>query len=362
VAGTEETAFAWRTGTPEAQGFAPAALATAVGALAERGTSALLIIRRDQIVTEWYAPGWYAHWKHYSASLAKALVGGMSLLVAASAGRLKPDDPAARYVPQWAGDALKARITLRHLATHSSGLEDAEEGGLPHAALPGWKGQFWRRDPNPFLIARDQAPVCFPPGTQNAYSNPGLGMLGYCVTAAMQGTSQPDLWSVLRDCVFRPIGVDDAEWSIGYGTAYPTDGLQLYATWGGGEFTTDAVARVGRLLLHGGDWNGRPVIDPASVRQALDAVPVPLPDRVADSCAPASGLAWYLNADGVWPAVPRDAFAGAGAGHQVLLVVPSLELIIVRNGANLAPELPFWTAVARHLVDPLLATVRQAEA
>jgi CubicO group peptidase (beta-lactamase class C family) len=361
VAGTEKTAFIWRTGTPEEQGFAPARLETAVSAVAGRGTNALLIIRRDQVVTEWYAPGWHARRKHYSASLAKAMVGGMTLLVAASAGRLNPDDPAARYVPQWAGDDFKSQITLRHLATHSSGLEDAEEAGLPHAALPGWKGQFWRRDPNPFIIARDLAPVCFPPGTQNAYSNPGLGMLGYCVTAAMRGTAQPDLRSVLRDCVFRPIGVDDAAWSIGYGTAYPTDGLQLYATWGGGEFTADAVARVGRLLLHGGDWNGQRVIDPASVRQTLAAVPVPLPDRVADLAAPASGLAWYLNADGVWPTVPRDAFAGAGAGHQVLLVVPSLELIIVRNGANLAPELPFWTAVARHLFDPLLATLRQAE-
>lgn len=358
---TDDPAFTWRTGTPEDQGFVSAALDAARGELAERGTNALLIIQHDQIVTEWYAPGWHAHRKHFSASLAKALVGGMTLLVGASDDRLNADDPATRYVPQWAGDALKSRITLRHLATHSSGLEDAEEGGLPHAALQGWKGQFWRRDPNPFIVARDLAPVCFPPGTQHAYSNPGLAMLGYCVTAALRGTPQPDLWSVMRDRIFRPIGIDDAEWSIGYGVAYPTDGLQLYATWGGGDFTADAVARVGRLLLHGGAWNGQPVIAPASVRRTLEPVPVPLPDRVADPSAPTSGLAWYLNVDGVWPSVPRDAFAGAGAGHQVLLAVPSLGLIIVRNGGNLAPELPFWTAVTRHLFDPLMAALRRPE-
>jgi CubicO group peptidase (beta-lactamase class C family) len=357
AAGTDEAAFAWRTGPPEQQGFASAALDTAVRQLAEQGTNALLIIRHDQVVTEWYAPDWHARRKHYSASLAKALVGGMTLLVGASDGRLNADDPAARYVKQWAGDALKSRITLRHLATHSSGLDDAEEDGLPHAALPGWKGQFWRRDPNPFIVARDLAPVRFPPGTQHAYSNPGLAMLGYCVTAALRGTPQPDLWSVMRDRIFRPIGVDDDEWSIGYGIAYPTDGLQLYATWGGGEFTATAVARVGRLLLHGGAWNGQPVISPVSVHQMLEPVPLPLPDRVADPSAPASGLAWYLNRDGVWPSVPRDAFAGAGAGHRVLLVVPSLSLIIVRNGASLARELPFWTAVTQHLFGPLMATL-----
>jgi CubicO group peptidase (beta-lactamase class C family) len=348
-------------GTPEQQGFASAALDTAVGQLAVRGTNTLLVIRRDQIVTEWYASGWHARRRHYSASLAKAMVGGMALLVATSVGRLNADDPAARFVPKWAGEDLKARISLRHLATHSSGLEDAEEDGLPHAALVGWKGQFWRRDPNPFTIARDQAPVSFPPGSQHAYSNPGLAMLGYCVTAALQGTPQPDLWSVMRDRIFRPINVEDADWSIGYGVAYPTDGLQLYATWGGGEFTADAVARVGRLMLREGDWNGDTVIPATNVRQALEDAPVPLPDRVADPSAPMSGLAWYLNRDGVWPSVPRDAFAGAGAGHQVLLVVPSLGLIIVRNGANLDPALPFWTAVTQHLFDPLLAALCRQE-
>lgn len=33
---------------------------------------------------------------------------------------------------------------------------------------------------------------------------------------------------------------------------------------------------------------------------------------------------------------PRDAFWGSGAGHQVLLAVPRLKVIAVRNGQNLA--------------------------
>ena len=34
----------------------------------------------------------------------------------------------------------------------------------------------------------------------------------------------------------------------------------------------------------------------------------------------------------LWKSAPDDAFGGAGAGHQFLLVVPSLGLIVVRNG------------------------------
>jgi hypothetical protein len=79
-----------------------------------------------------------------------------------------------------------------------------------------------------------------------------------------------------------------------------------------------------------------------------------LPDRRSgESRAPASGLCWYTNFDGVWPSVPRDAFAGAGAQHQVLLVVPSLKLIVVRNGAEMKGG-RFWNAVHDHLFAPVM--------
>jgi len=47
--------------------------------LARRGTTALVVVRQDQIVYEWYAEGWNADRPHYTASTAKSLVGGLSL-------------------------------------------------------------------------------------------------------------------------------------------------------------------------------------------------------------------------------------------------------------------------------------------
>ncbi|HEX2515693.1 MAG TPA: serine hydrolase, partial [Chloroflexota bacterium] len=257
-------------------------------------------------------------------------------------------------------------------------------------ALPGWKGEFWRRgvggagwglkparwvggggrgdepagragERDPFTIARDVAPVVFPPGTRYAYSNPGIGMLGYCVTAAMQGTAEPDLRAMMLRRVFGPLGVDEAEWSIGYNTPYVLDGLTLYAGWGGGAFTPRAVARVARLLLAEGRWQGTTLLPEGRVRQALTYAGLPLPDRRVDPAAPASGLAWYGNQDGTWPGVPRDAFAGAGAQHQLLLAVPSLGLIVVRNGGSLEPPtggVGFWSAALRHVFQPVVDALR----
>lgn len=158
--------FEWETARPESQGFSTKKLNSLKESLAAKHTKALLVIRNDRIVCEWYAGGHGPDKKHYTASLAKALVGGMSVLVALNDGLIAVDDPACKYIPQWKDDPKKSKITIRHLATHSSGIEDAEQDNIPHMRLPGWKGGFWRKDPDPFTLSRDKAPVIFAPGSK----------------------------------------------------------------------------------------------------------------------------------------------------------------------------------------------------
>ncbi|HEX2034286.1 MAG TPA: serine hydrolase domain-containing protein [Chloroflexota bacterium] len=348
--------FEWRSGPPEAQAFSGAALDALVERLAAQGTEAFLVVRRDQIVREWYGPGWSAGRPHYSASLAKALVGGMALTVTLGDRHLGADDRAADFVPAWADDPQRSAITIRQLATHCSGISDAEHDVDPDDPQRGWMAAFWQRDPDPFTVARDRAPLLFPPGTAYQYSNPGMAMLGYGITAARRGQAQPDIRTLLAERVYRPIGLGESEWSIGYRTPYLVDGLTLWATWGGGGFTARAVARLARLMLRRGHWQGQQLLDPQQVAAALTHAGTPVPDRTAHRHAPASGLCWYTNEDGVWPAVPRDAFAGAGAGHQVLVAVPSLDLIVVRLGQRMGEgsEAGYWAVAYERLIEPVL--------
>src|SRR5271166_6087793 len=176
----------WTTASSESQEMNSAALESAWAVLKDRQTTALLVIRHDRIVIERYAPGYGRSKPHYTASMAKALVGGLSLMLAMQDGRISPDDPAHRYVPQWRDDPKRREISVRHLATHTSGIEDAEANSIPHDRLTGWKGDFWKRLPpphDPFTLARDSAPDLDSPGTRERYSNPAMAMLGYCVTA-----------------------------------------------------------------------------------------------------------------------------------------------------------------------------------
>lgn len=326
--------------------------------LAERRTAALLVVHKGRTALEWYAEGHDAARPQGTASLAKSLVGGMSLLIAWNDGLLAPDDPAARWIEEWRADKGKSKITLRHLATHSSGIEDAEIAGAPHEKLPGWKGAFWRREPDPFSIALTQAPLLFEPGTRFHYSNTGMAALAYAVTASLKETPQDNIRDLLNERLMKPLGIGEGEWSIGYGRAYRVGDLELWANWGGGRFTPRAAARIGALVMNAGRWQGRQLFKAELVRQMIGEQRTPSPERTESNPRPAAALGWYHNRDGALAGVPRDAFFGAGAGHELLMVVPSLDLVVVRNGAALE-AIPgrenFWGAALTHVFRPAAA-------
>lgn len=351
--------FTWETATPESQGLETAKLDSLWSSLQSKSTAALLVIRNDKIVYEKYV-SMNRNQKHSTASMAKGLVGGISLMVAMTDGLISPDDPVQKYVPQWATDPKKSTITVGELATHTSGLDDANEGGLTHNQLTGWKGDFWKRLPvpnDPFTLSRDVAPVLSAPGTVPYYSNPGFAMLGYAVTASLKGTVDQDLRSLLRNRIMNPIGVPGTEWECGYGETFTVDGLPLVPTWGGGRYSPNATARVARLLLRRGDWDGNQILSRAVVQMATTS---PLPG--------VSGYGMFswggsVDNDGnqIFPSLPRDAFYSMGAGHQVVLVIPSLNMIVVRNGKVLDSG-KFGRALEKYFFAPLMATVVRAKA
>jgi len=72
-------------------------------------------------------------------------------------------------------------------------------------------------------------------------------------------------------------------------------------------------------------------------------------------------VVWCGNNEGDCAKLPRDAFFGSGAGHQILLVAPSLNLIVVRFGALLAPVAAepksYHEAYRQFLFEPLMQAI-----
>lgn len=351
--------FDWQMGRPEDHGMSSVKLEQLKEDLALRGTKAFLVIRDDRIVYEWYAEGHGRTTKHYTASMAKALVGGVSLAVAMTDGLISLDDRASRFVPQWRNHPEKSQITIRHLGSHTSGIQDAwvaaeAAAGVDQGDFSGWEGDFWRwrsrqtsHGDDAFTLSRDVAPILFPPGSDYHYSNPGIGMLSYAVTASLKEAPAKNIRNLLRDRIMRPLGVPDEEWSCGYGKTEEVDGLPLVASWGGGSYSADATARVARLMLRGGNWQGRQLLSGDAVSQT-----------VSDAGTPNNGgMGWWTNSNGDFGKAPYGAFSGQGAGHQVVLVVPELQLICVRNGSALSTSVDFRTALRQFLFDPLVNSI-----
>jgi len=357
--------FQWQTADPQSQGMAKSRLDAIRDDLEKHATKIFLVVRNDRVVYEWYASDFSAAKPHYTASLAKGMIAGNSLVLAMQDGKIRPTDLASKYVPQWASDPRKSRITVAQLATHTSGLDDANDKAhdlTKHEQLPGWMGAFWRQDPDPFTLSRDQCPVIYEPGERVSYSNPGIAMLTYCVTAAIKDGPHKDVRSLLRDRLFRPIGIGDKEWSCGYGKTYDIDGLKLVGSWGGAAFTASAAARVGRLLLHDGNWDGNQLLD-ARIVQECTHYPGPVPHNQWEGTgSPRPGFGWWNNLDKGWNGVPRDAFCGAGAGQQYLFVVPSLNLVVVRNGGNMEKTGGNWASAVQHLFRPVVEAIVQEKA
>ena len=137
-------------------------------------------------------------------SITKVLTGEL-LAIAVERGEVGLDDPLGRFLPL--GDAPAASVTLRSLATHSSGLPwDPTDPAWVAADAAAFADH--RDLPDTTLeelleLARNE-PIA--PAPEPGYSNFGAALLGHALAAAA-GT---DYASLLTERVLRPIGMDDA--------------------------------------------------------------------------------------------------------------------------------------------------------
>jgi len=349
-----EPDIVWERGDPEKYGVDRRCLETVYEDLRSHRTTAFLLARRGRIVYEGYGDVGRVDAPHYAAALTKALVGSFALLLAVEEGPLELSGPASRFVPHWRGDPAKSRITIEQLASHTSGLEDVDFTRRSR----GWKARYFENPAERFLLALTRPRVLYPPGTRYSYSGLGFYALSYAITASLQRTDYPDIPALLEERLMKPLGIPPKAWSMSYAQSYSLDGRTQVAIGSGGSFSPRAVARLGQLVLQDGRWEGRRLLSARSIAEMTRAR---APSDPSGASAPAPALGWWVNSTGFWPDVPRDAVVGAGIGHQLVLLVPSLELVAVRMGQELEEPRswggPFWAATGTRFLRPLLGCV-----
>jgi CubicO group peptidase (beta-lactamase class C family) len=102
------------------------------------------------------------------------------------------------------------------------------------------------------------------------------------------------------------------------------------------------MARVGLLFLRKGMWKDQRILSEAFVDQVHTPLPenatLPLVPDVPSHKFPNAqtdyGVLWWTNKSGTMPNVPKDTFFAWGLGEELIVVIPSLDLVIVRNGGQ----------------------------
>lgn len=357
----------WPIAEPASQGMDQGALQALDHALAERDTDAWLVVRNGKIVHEWYRDP-SVNRRFGAASMSKALVAGLGLMLAADRELLQWDQLASAYVASWRNEPKREAVTLLQLANHSSGLAHPAEPGQTGSDAALWEKRFWERHEELIDHVEKDVPLLFEPGTDYGYSGPAYAVLSRALAESLRGSQWPDLKSLLDRELMTPLDLAPKSWSIGYGDdVFSVDGLNLYATWGGAAMTLRATARVGLLLSRHGEWQNRRVLSEDVVRKATAyAGNKIVPSSIETGERPAPALGWWSNEFGALASLPKDAFLAAGAGHRVLVVVPSLDLVIVRYGQRMGNDHwdgDFWRVLDEVLLAPVMAALtREQEA
>ncbi|HSR29202.1 MAG TPA: serine hydrolase domain-containing protein, partial [Anaerolineae bacterium] len=163
----------WQSSTPEAQGIDSDKLAQALLAMREQNVQihSLLLIRNGYVVADATFYPYDGQTVHDMASVTKSVMTTL-IGITVDQGKLDLDDPMLSFFPDRAIanlDGAKERITVRHLASMSSGLDCTREGD--ELTL-----QEMQASPDYVQFVLDRK-VAWEPGSHFVYCSPAIHLL-----------------------------------------------------------------------------------------------------------------------------------------------------------------------------------------
>jgi CubicO group peptidase (beta-lactamase class C family) len=300
------------------QGVDKAALDKAVDAafaepdpLHPRRTRALVVVHRGRIVAERYAPGFDATMPLMGWSITK---GALNALIGfrVKDGKLAVTDK--KLLPEWRGEGDKrGDISLDNLLRMSSGLAFDENYDNPLADVT--QMLFAEGDQAKFAAAKE---LLYQPGTHWDYSSGASEIIARILRESF--ATERDYLRFPRERLFDPLGMRSVVLAPDASGTFIASSF-LYAT-------ARDFARLGLLFLQDGVWQGQPI----------------LPNGwVVYSRGPARTLADGSYGAHIWlrlpkslglgvPPMPEDAYYFLGHDEQIVAIVPSRDLVIVRLG------------------------------
>ena len=273
-------------------------------------TRAFLVAHRGKVVAEAYGQGADADTPLLGWSMAKSLT---AIMLANLEYHEELDLDAAPEFELWAGDE-RSQIRISDMLTMTDGLAFSEEYNPGDDATA-----MLFTEPSSSDFVMDKAAL-HAPGSRFNYSSGTANLLAriyFEKAGGNQGNYDAYMESIHQALAFQNAIFEVDASGVFMGSSY------LYASardW----------ARIGQLMLNGGTINGARIMTEDWVSRATT------PNTSENQRA--YGYQWWLNRGNEelrWSDMPADAYSAQGNRQQYLMVIPSLDLVIVRLG---------WTA------------------
>ncbi|UTW58372.1 serine hydrolase [Kordiimonas sp. SCSIO 12603] len=281
------------------------------------GTTGLLVVKDDTILFEEYYQGEKDTDRHNMFSVTKSFVSAL-IGIAIEDGLIESiDDPITKYVPKLKGSGYDG-VIIRDILTMSSGIRFTEDYGdlssdvnrMSMAIATGGSLDDFATS----LISERE------PGTFNNYVSVDTHVLGMMLVNVTGKT----LTDYLQEKIWQPIGMEhEGIWAI--------DGEGMEVAMGGMSVSLRDMARLGRLYLHEGNWNGERIVPAQWVK---DSVTPSAPHLMAGFNNPGSDTPYGYGFQWWTPSKPRGDYMASGIYHQFIYVDPSTNIIIAKTSAN----------------------------
>jgi CubicO group peptidase (beta-lactamase class C family) len=268
-------------------------------------TRAVVVLYKDKLIAEKYDKGFNKDSKILGWSMAKSITSS-AFGVLAKQGKIDIYKPAP--VKEWQNDERK-NITINDLLHMNSGLEWEEDYTKICDAT---QMLFQAEDMGKVQLDK---PAEFKPNTHWNYSSGTTNLLSKILRRHFKTQQEYlDFWysAVIDKIGMNSMIVEQDMSGTFVGSSY---------AWA----TPRDWSKFGLLYLRKGNWNGEQILDESWVKYTST------PTNTSEG---KYGAQFWLNAGGKFPDVPRDMFYCSGYQGQMVAIIPSLDMVIVRMGVR----------------------------
>lgn len=273
--------------------------------LEDNKTVAFLIIKNDTIQYEKYFNGYNQESIIPSFSMAKSIT---SILIgcAIDDGHIKSiEEPIINYIPELKKNGFD-KVTIKHLLQMTSALKFSESYINPFGeAASFYYGNNLKREIYKLKLKGT-------PGEKTEYVSGNTQLLGLVLERALKGKNITDYF---QEKLWTPLEMEyDASWSIDK----KEEGIEK--TFCCINARARDFAKIGRLYLNKGNWNGKQIVSKKWVAESTKV------DSTEGSVAEYQYQWWLPSKDG--------DFMAEGILGQFIYVNPSKNIVILRMGKN----------------------------